>query len=232
MTASPGPDRNGGRAGSPAAVFDLDGTLLDTLPDLHGSLNRTLAAAGLPAHTLAECRAMVGNGLSRLVRDAVPEDLRGDAARLESLRRAFRKDYTAHQLELTRPYPGIPELLEALSALGWPMAVLSNKDHGNTLAVTGHFFPGAFKAVLGVAESRPPKPDPQGAREAAAILGRQGRDVFYIGDSENDMRTAAVCGFTRVGAGWGFRTREALLAAGAEAVLDSPLDFLGIWEGL
>ncbi|MDR1081929.1 MAG: HAD family hydrolase [Deltaproteobacteria bacterium] len=218
-------------AGSPAVIFDLDGTLLDTLPDLHGSLNRALSAFGLPGHSPGAVKAMVGNGIARLVRDSVPEGRREEGL-VREVRAAFRRDYAAHQLDLTRPYPGIAELLAGISGMGWPMAVLSNKDHENSVAVTDHYFPGLFKVVLGASPSRKPKPDTGGAREAAEILRRAPRDIFFIGDGENDMLVAAACGFTAVGAGWGFRRREDILAAGAGTVMDSPGEFLGIWEGL
>ncbi|MDR1313616.1 MAG: HAD family hydrolase [Deltaproteobacteria bacterium] len=231
----PSPPSGGGRGpgkdGAPAAIFDLDGTLLDTLPDLHGSLNRALAAFGLPTHTLDGVRAMVGNGIARLVRDAAPADRRGEGF-LGELKAAFKRDYASRQLELTRPYPGVRELLDGLAGMGWPMAVLSNKDDDNSKAVVGHFFPGVFAAVLGASPSRRPKPDTGGALEAAGILGRAPGDVFYLGDGENDMKVAAECGFVPVGVGWGFRSAAQVRAAGAKAVIERPGEFLGLWEGL
>ncbi|MDR2611302.1 MAG: HAD family hydrolase [Deltaproteobacteria bacterium] len=214
----------------PAAIFDLDGTLLDTLPDLHGALNRTLAAFGMPGHTPEGCRALVGHGIARLVRDALPEGRRGDGALLDAMRARFREDYREHQLDLTRPYPGITGLLERLRGEGWPLAVLSNKDHDNACAVVGHFFPGVFAATLGPTRERPPKPDPRGALEAAAILGRAPVDVCYLGDSEVDMGLAVTCGFVPIGVTWGFRPAGTVRAAGARYLIDSPGEFPGILE--
>ncbi|MDR1035028.1 MAG: HAD family hydrolase [Deltaproteobacteria bacterium] len=216
---------------SPSVIFDLDGTLLDTLPDLHASMARTLARFGLPGHTPDEVRAMVGSGIARLVRDALPEDRR-DEGFVREVRAAFKSDYSAHQLDLTRPYAGVPELLDALRSMGWAMAVLSNKDHENTVAICGHFFPGAFAAVLGASPSRRPKPDTGGAAELLGLLRRPAGGVFYLGDGENDMLVAKALGLHAVGAGWGFRSPAALVGAGADAVLDAPLDFLKIWRDL
>ncbi|MDR1041057.1 MAG: HAD family hydrolase [Deltaproteobacteria bacterium] len=229
MPALPDNDRTPGAPGAPAAIFDLDGTLLDTLPDLHAALNRALAAFGLPGYDLDGCRAMVGNGIARLIRDAAPEDRREEGF-LRELKAVFKKDYTARQLDRTRPYPGIRELLAGLAARGWPMAVLSNKDHDNANAVVGHYFPGTFAAVLGASPARRPKPDPGGALEAAATLARAPGDIFYFGDGENDMKVAVICGFFPVGVSWGFRSADAVRAAGARIVIDRPDDFLGRLE--
>jgi phosphoglycolate phosphatase len=221
---APGEGQKGGKFPKHAAIFDLDGTLLDTLHDLSNSLNKALKTLGFPGHTLEEYRQMVGNGISRLTFVSLPEEERNEENALE-VRKIFKKDYALHQLDLTAPYPGIIELVEGLRARGWPLGVLSNKDHENTLAVVEHFFPQCFQVILGSSPDRPPKPDTKGALEARALLGTKPQNIFFFGDSDVDMVLAKASGFVAVGVSWGFRKREVILKAGAEVVLDAPSDF-------
>lgn len=208
-----------------AVIFDLDGTLLYTLEDLADSLNRTLREEGLPTHDRDAYRFMVGNGLETLVVRAIPEGMRV-AAHVRPILRKFVEIYRANQLVKTRPYPGIPEVLDELSALGLSLAVLSNKAHPNTLSVVDHFFPGVFQAVFGLRPEVPAKPDPAGALDIAARLGLEPSDCLYLGDSNVDMETAVAAGMFPVGAAWGYRPREELIRSGAAKVIESPSELV------
>jgi phosphoglycolate phosphatase len=208
-----------------AAILDLDGTLVDTLGDLSASQNRALGSLGYPTHTMEEFKAMVGNGITRLTMASLPKEDQEEGNALR-LRAAFKADYAVHQTDLSRPYPGIGDLLKELSGRGWPLGVLSNKDQENTEAVVGRFFPGVFQAVFGAREGRPIKPDPTAALELAQILGVKPKDVYYFGDSDTDMLLASNAGFVPIGVSWGFRSVEVIRAAGASVVLDAPGDFL------
>ncbi|MDR1165039.1 MAG: HAD family hydrolase [Deltaproteobacteria bacterium] len=213
---------------TPAALFDLDGTILNTLADLRASLNRALKSLGFPARDAASVRSMVGNGISNLIRVALPEKARDEETRRKA-QAAFKEDYAARQLEKTVPYPGIPLFFKEFQARGWPLGVLSNKDHENAVTVTTHYFPNVFQIILGVSPSRPPKPNPEGALEAARALGRSPEDIYYFGDSRVDMALATAVGFFPVGVSWGFQGAAAVREGGARIVLDSPQDF---WRAL
>lgn len=204
-----------------AAIFDLDGTLLYTLEDLADSLNETLKEEGLPTHALEACRQMVGNGLEMLVIRALPEAMRVPA-HVRPILRKFTEKYRARQVSKTRPYPGIEKALEALSAAGLKLAVLSNKAHDNTLIVVNHFFPGRFKIILGMRDDTPPKPNPAGALEIAGHFSLDPESFLYFGDSGVDMKTARAAGMYPVGVTWGYRSEEEMAAAGASAIIRQP----------
>lgn len=208
-------------------VFDLDGTLLDTLDDLHLSTNAALAAHDMPARTKDEVRRFVGNGIAPLIHRAVPA---GTPAEVEAdVLAGFRRHYGAHCEDHTAPYPGIPKLLDHLRAAGVRVAVVSNKADFAVQELVGRQFPGAFDAVLGECEERGvrKKPAPDMVEAALEHMGADaspaGRAFLaYVGDSEVDVATAANVGCACVGCAWGFRGREALLAAGAHVVVDTP----------
>lgn len=214
-----------------AVLFDLDGTLLDTLEDLADSVNRVLAASGFPTHPVDAYRYFVGDGAAMLVRRALPERVLEDNAAIEACLAAFREDYGQFWRVKTKPYPGIPELLDALAERRVKRAVLSNKPHENTRQCVDALLPKAgFGAVLGQQSSLPRKPDPAGAFEVAAWLGTDPGAFLYLGDSGVDMQTALAAGMFPVGALWGFRPREELEANGARVCIASPgevLDLLG-----
>ena len=209
-----------------AVIFDLDGTLADTLVDIAAAVNAALARRGLPVHETALYRRMVGDGFLALATRALPEELRpGTLA--EELRVEASALYARGCLEATRPYPGVPELLAELGRRGVPMAVLSNKPHELTLRVTAGLFPGIpFRLVRGESPAFPRKPDPASALDAAASLGAAPAATIYLGDSDVDMATALAAGMTALGAGWGFRGARELEAAGAKAVLATPGELL------
>jgi phosphoglycolate phosphatase len=210
-----------------AVLFDLDGTLLDTIEDLTDSMNAALSALGFPMRTIADCKSLVGDGLSTYVRRALPEAERDNPESARRLLEAMRAEYRRRSTVKTRPYPGVPELLDGLAARGIPLAVLSNKPHPATLAIIGHYFPRTdFRAVFGARENVPIKPDPAGALEIAALLRLPADAILYLGDTNTDMQTAAAAGMFGVGALWGFRTAAELCASGAKALAARPEDVL------
>jgi phosphoglycolate phosphatase len=216
---------------TPAAIFDLDGTVLNTLPDLADSLNLALGAFGYPTHSLEAFRPMVGNGMAKMIERALPGG-QGDPGAQAKVMAHFKREYAKRQCDKTVPYDGIGELLKGLAAKGWALGLLSNKDHENTLAVVGHFFPGLFAQIIGVRPGFPAKPDPAGALEICKGFGLPPGQVFYVGDSGVDMATAKAAGCRPIGVAWGFRPREELLAGGALAILEKPGDFPATVAGL
>lgn len=210
-------------------VFDLDGTLLDTIGDLAAACDAVLERHGLPRHTLEEYRHFVGNGIMRLVERALPEELR-TPERVARVRADFVQYYTEHIDRLTRPYDGIPELLAELGRRGVRLAVASNKFQTGTEKLVRLFFPAAaFDPVLGQRPDVPLKPDPAVVEEILAITGIRRERVLYAGDSGIDMLTAAAAGVASVGVTWGFRTREELLESGAGRIVERPLEILDLF---
>ena len=211
-----------------AVIFDLDGTLLDSLEDLADSMNAVLLRSGLPTHPLDAYRYFVGEGIEMLVQRAVPEAERAPA-RLAAHVGAMRSEYDLRSAAKTRPYPGVPELLDALEARGMPAAILSNKPHDATVEIVTQLLgKWRFRAVLGARPSVPKKPDPAGALEIAAGLGVPPGEILYLGDTATDMRTARAALMRAVGALWGFRTEDELREAGAEFLARDPGDLLDL----
>ena len=206
-----------------AAVFDLDGTLTNTLNDIATAMNRSLRLHGLPEFSVDEYRYLVGDGAKKLAQRAV----RNRQELAESVRREYQAYYQEHTLDTTRPYPGIPELLQALTERGIQVCVLSNKPHADTCGVVRHFFPEIpFAQIRGQVEGVPVKPDPTGAMMIARALGLKPEAFVYLGDTNVDMRTAVNAGMHPVGVTWGFRPAEELAQAGAEHLIGNPLDLL------
>ena len=194
-----------------AFIFDLDGTLLDTLEDIGQACNAVLAAHGYPTHPLAAYRRMVGNGFGRLVRSALPpaalQALTPEA--LTPLVDEARAWYGRHMREHTHPYAGMPEALTELARRGLTLAVLSNKPDDFTRTLINHYFPQIpFAEVRGGRSDTPLKPDPAGPRAILAALGLEAGQCFYVGDSDVDMLTARNADMVSVGVGWGFRRRN------------------------
>jgi phosphoglycolate phosphatase len=211
-----------------AAIFDLDGTLADTLADLADAMNRVLAGQGFPAHDRAAYMAMIGSGVRNLVREALPAEARDDQMIDRSLEQ-MRADYGQHCLVETRLYDGVAELVAALRREGVKLAVLSNKvDELTRRVVEGLFHAGAFDVVAGARPGVPLKPDPTEALRVAGCLGIPPGRIVYVGDSVGDMLTAIGAGMVPVGVSWGFRARDELLASGAHVVLDHPRDLLAL----
>jgi phosphoglycolate phosphatase len=212
-----------------AVIFDLDGTLLDTIEDLTDSMNAALVRLGHPARTIAECKQLVGDGLETFVRRALPPAAADDPRERTRLRELMMMEYRDRSTLKTRPYPGVPDLLDALAARNVPAAVLSNKPHDSTLAVMEHYFSRwSFRAIFGARDGVPVKPDPAGALEIARILGLAPANIAYLGDTNTDMQTATGAGMYGVGALWGFRTAGELLANGAKVLIETPMDLMPI----
>ncbi len=209
-----------------AVLFDLDGTLLDTLEDLCDSVNRVLAARGFPIHPLDAYRYYVGDGAATLFRRVLPENQNGDEM-VQNCLLDFREDYGRNWNVKTRPYPGITELLDALTERGIQMTVLSNKpDETTKKCIEGILPRWKFAPVLGQREGVPKKPDPAGVTEITEALGLPPSAFLYLGDTGTDMRTATAAGMFPVGALWGFRTEEELTETGARALIREPLELL------
>ena len=206
-------------------IFDLDGTLLDTLQDLATSVNYALRQHRMPEHSIDDVRRFVGNGVRRLMERAVPEGAANPA--FEAAFATFREYYMEHSLDTTRPYDGIPELIHELKQRGCRMAVVSNKMMAATQELVHHFFP-EIEVAIGEheAEGIRKKPAPDTVFAAMKQLG-QGSAV-YVGDSDVDLATARNSGLPCISVLWGFRDREFLLAHGATTFVEQPLDILGI----
>lgn len=204
-----------------AVLFDLDGTLIDSLADLGEAVNRMLAELGFPGHAEAAYREYIGEGARRLVERALPESVRADNALVERALERYQAHYADCWHERTGVYPGLMALLEELSAAGVRLGVISNKPDAFTRLCVAHFFPDTpFAVVLGQRAEVPRKPDPAAAHEAAARWGGTAADCIYVGDSGVDMRFAQSAGMRGVGVAWGFRSREELLANGAAVVVE------------
>jgi phosphoglycolate phosphatase len=212
-----------------AAIFDLDGTLLDSLHDIGAAMNHALAAHGLPVHPLADYRRFVGEGVRVLVSRAVPA---GQEALHEPVLAAYKAFYAGHQLDHTRPYPGMLELLARLQGEGLKLAVLSNKPDADTKRLVAALLPDVrFGAVYGERAGVPRKPDPTSALGVAAELGVVPGDCAFIGDTAVDMDTARAAGMYGVGVTWGFRDVEELQAHGARVLARTADELLQALSG-
>lgn len=193
-----------------AVIFDLDGTLLNTIADLAAAANHALGALGFPRRAEEECVRFVGNGVTKLLERALPEGAK-TPENVERMRTEFFKYYDAHLWDKTQPYPGVTELLETLQARGALLAVASNKYQSATERLVKHFFPQVrFSAVFGQRGGVPVKPDPEIVHDILLACGVQKEDVLYVGDSDVDMQTAQNAGVRACAVTWGFRSRELL----------------------
>jgi phosphoglycolate phosphatase len=209
-----------------AVVFDLDGTLLDTLDDLSDSMNAVLAREGCSPHPADAYRYFVGDGIETLVRRALPAE-QHSPERLARCMAAMQEEYGRRWDLHTRPYPGVPQLLDALEARAVPKAVFSNKPDAFTrLTVERLLSPWRFDPVRGARPGVPHKPDPTGALDIAACLGVAPQQCLYVGDTNTDMRTARAAGMYPVGVTWGFRTADELQESGAARLLHQPGELL------
>lgn len=211
-----------------AVIFDLDGTLADTLDDLADAVNAVLDRHGFPPRPRDEYRRLVGEGARRLVERALPEAARQHT---DAILDEFRAYYFAHLIVKTRPYGGVTELLGTLAEKRIPLGVVSNKPDEPTRRLVSALFPNVpFGVVLGERPGVPKKPDPAPALEAARALGRRPADCLFVGDTAIDMQTAAAAGMVGVGVLWGFRGRDELEAAGARALLSSPDELVALLD--
>ena len=207
-------------------IFDLDGTLLDTLGDLAASVNFALRSCGLPEHSIDEVRRFVGNGVRKLMERAVPDG--ADNPLFEEAYASFRQYYMEHALDTTRPYDGIPETLAALKARGCRLAVVSNKMMAATQALCSHFFPDTIEVAIGEheAEGIRKKPAPDTVIAALRALGVGKEHAVYVGDSDVDIQTARNSGLPCISVLWGFRDRDFLKQHGAETFISTPSELL------
>ncbi len=212
-------------------IFDLDGTLLDTLQDLAASTNYALRQYGMPEHSLDDVRRFVGNGVRLLMERAVPDGARNP--QFDAVFAAFRQHYMEHSLDTTRPYDGISEVIHALKARGCHMAVVSNKMMAATQELVAHFFPD-IEVAIGEHEAagirKKPAPDTvyEALRQLENYTGGQTPCVVYVGDSDVDLATARNSGLPCISVLWGFRDRDFLLAHGATTLIEKPQELLTI----
>lgn len=209
-------------------IFDLDGTLLDTIGDLAASCNHILERFGHPTHATDDYRMFVGNGIAKLVERALPAECR-EAEYVEQVRVAFVEYYKVHIADYTHPYDGVCQLIDELCARGVQVAVASNKFHEGTCSLIDKFFGlERFVAVYGQRVGVPIKPDPTVVDEILRDADVMREEVLYVGDSDVDMRTAAAAGVRSVGVTWGFRSREELTEAGAMYLVDQAEKILNL----
>ena len=214
-----------------AALFDLDGTLLDTLQDLADSTNAVLERHGLPTHPVEPFRHFVGNGARTLIERVLPEDRRSDEL-IDQCVAEMRREYTERWAATTKPYDGVDEMLDGLARLGLPMAVLSNKPDDFTKIMVEKLLPKwRFAVVQGAVPDVPLKPDPAAALGVAKTMGVLPADFVYIGDTGTDMRTARGAGMFSVGVLWGFRDAAELTENGAEVMIENPRELIDVVSG-
>lgn len=208
-------------------VFDIDGTLLNTVSDIGGACNVMLERHGFPAHPLPDYKKMVGNGFKKLVMRSLPQDRQFEANELAALVKEAMDWYETHMMEKTEPYEGIPQALAALKAAGAQLAVLSNKPDVMCAPLVRHYFPEiAFLDVRGQRPDTPLKPDPTALLEIMKEAGVDKSQCAYAGDSDVDMILARNAGVAGLGASWGFRGVAELEAAGPTRILWKPADLL------
>lgn len=215
-------------AGTRAVLFDLDGTLINTIEDIADSMNQALERLGRPRHPVEDYKYLVGRGVEHLVVSALPECDRGGELVDQGIR-LFKKDYEIHWRDKSSLYPGIGKMLDDLSDLGVRMAILSNKPDQYTKVVCDTWFQSwKLDEVLGARADVPLKPSPIGALRLAALMKLEPSEFIYVGDSGVDMETALAAGMHGIGALWGYRTSEELLNYGAKELIDSPAALIPI----
>ncbi len=208
-------------------IFDLDGTLLDTLADLADSANYTMEQMGYPTHPLESYRYFVGNGVPKLLERCLPEDKRTEKNILTA-RKLFAEYYNVHFADKTKPYEGVAELLESLKKNGIRIAVASNKSDEFTQSIVKRFFGDTFDMVQGAKENVPKKPAPDIVYGIMERLWAVPENTYFAGDSNVDMYTAKNAEITAIGCLWGFRTKEELVNGGADFLAEKPMDIFDI----
>ena len=204
-------------------IFDLDGTLLNSIGDLAAAANDVCRKNRWPEHTEEEIMGMVGHGIPNLVRQFSPADARSTLMVLNTTSQ-FNQYYGCHNMELTRPYDGMAELLRQLKAAGVNLAVCSNKADNFSRAIVEHYYPGVFDLVRGNLNGMPIKPDPTVVREIMRDLDASYLSAMMVGDSSVDIQTGHNAGIKACGVTWGFRSRESLAEAEADAIADTPAE--------
>ncbi|HZJ78917.1 MAG TPA: HAD family hydrolase [Clostridia bacterium] len=210
-------------------IFDMDGTILDTLEDLHGSVNYALKRMGFPERSLAEIRSFLGDGIVMTVKRSVPKD--SDEEMIKKCVELFRAHYANNMNNKTKPYEGILDLITRLRQKGIKTAVVSNKSEYAVVELCEKMFFGLFDVIVGQTEDRKPKPEPDGVIYAIERLGVGKDEVIFVGDSDVDVLTAQNAGLSCVGVTWGFRDREVLERMKADFIIDAPFELLEIAFG-
>ena len=205
-------------------IFDLDGTLLNTLQDLAASTNYALRTAGMPEHSVEDVRKFVGNGVKKLMERAIPGGL--ENPKFDETYATFRKHYLEHSLDTTKPYDGIPEVLAELKRRGKKLAIVSNKFYAATQELAKHFFPETIQVAIGERENIRKKPAPDTVLEAMRQLGVGKQGTVYIGDSDVDIDTAKNVGVPCISVLWGFRDKDFLIEHGATHLIKKPEELL------
>ncbi len=214
-----------------ATIFDLDGTLLDTLDDIANAANHVLAARGFPTHPNPNYRTFIGDGVVKLILRVLPEEHR-DEGTAQACVRAYVEEYGRSWNAQSKPYAGVPEMLDGLSGRGLKLAVLSNKpDHFTQQCVRELLAKWTFDAILGASDAFPRKPNPASAVETARRLGVPPEECLYVGDSGVDMQTARAAHMCAVGVLWGFRGKAELLKDGAQLLVEKPGEILELLNG-
>jgi phosphoglycolate phosphatase len=212
-----------------AVLFDLDGTLLDTLEDIAASMNAVLERNGFAPHPAERYKKFIGGGIGDLARRVLPDDFNDDE-RAAHLSGKMREEYSRRWCEKTSIYPGIKQMLDGIVKCGIQMAILSNKPDDFTQIMCRHFLGSwRFSKILGASDRLPKKPDPEAALVIARDMGIEPGNFLYLGDSDTDMKTAVKAGMFPVGALWGFRDADELTASGARILLQNPEEMLALF---
>lgn len=215
-----------------AVIFDLDGTLLNTVEDIMDSVNSVLQKYGFPLHSLEEYLFFIGDGIEELVKRALPENRRNNKITSECLL-LVKQEYKKRWHIKTKPYEGVKEMLFGLSRTGIKLSVFSNKPHDFTTITVKYYFPEInFDVVLGAKEGNPKKPDPWGALYIAEMISVSPKKILYLGDTKTDITTAKRAGMISTGAAWGFRGKKELEEAEADYLVDFPVQFLQLAKSL
>lgn len=212
-------------------IFDLDGTILDTLEDLADATNWVCAQHGWPVHALEAYKSFVGNGAGKLLERVTPSTVELTPELRRQLMSEFSQRYTAHSSDKTHAYDGMPQALSRLKAVGVRMAVLTNKPHEAARPVVERYYPGVFDAVQGAVVGAPLKPDPTTLFALMEKLGAAKGETLFVGDSNVDIRTGKNAGLAACGVLWGFRTRQELEAEGADFIAERPADLAALVRG-
>ncbi|MCD7848236.1 MAG: HAD-IA family hydrolase [Oscillospiraceae bacterium] len=212
-------------------IFDLDGTLVDTAEDLGDSVSAALTELGLPVHTTEEYISYVGNGTLMLVKRSLPENLRDDEELLNKAHELFCDYYSKHYLDKSRVYDGISDVVKALKDSGIKLYVLTNKPYQFASKIIEECFPtGTFELVAGSGQGFPRKPDPSYENHLIELSGTDKSETIHIGDSGTDIETAHNAGIKCIACTWGFRSRESLIVAGGDFIVDKPVEILDVMK--